>query len=442
MFRTPLFVPFVAVTAAIFSPLLPAQTVDGRRAIEKPGLALVKPQAWSSAEQATVVEFTAYTDRSGYFEFKTSRSPAYQVPAARMVKMVVYPDPVPELVTASQRAALQKAIDDLTAVAALNGSAKRLLDPYIGSLRDDAGKFDSGNVKEAGTWKTKSSFYRQKADQLVVALKAEMNAAPKIENYNLEESSLYTGLVELAKEEPSLRPTVMGMKTDLEARKRAVRRAALLNEIKASDLTMVRAQAIVAELKTLQPAEDREASGFLARWDAALAAASDVTKRIEDTRENFEKAVAAVDEANPKFPGALVTEVVEAATVADTFQKNAPPALKIPADTARAMNAMVTAVPDAYGKIKAKSLFEAKDLVDPLAAKAMTIGPKSVGAVSALQQTINDGIGSFTRLRDEANLFLSNKKPADALKKFEEAYAIIPTPEMKAQIDTLRKPQS
>lgn len=345
------------------------------------------------------------------------------------------------MVTSEQRAALQKAIDDLAGVGAMNASAKRILEPYLGGLKADATKFDAGNIKESGVWKTKSGYYRQKAEQIAKALKEEMDAAPQISDYALEESALYRGLADLATVEPSLGPMVAGVKGDFEARKRGARRAVLLSEIKSPSLTMARAQEIVAELKNLQPSEDRETSAFLARWEAALASATEVKKRIEDTRAAFEVAVASMNEENPKFPSALVTQVMETDAVANTFKKNAPAALTIPADTSRAMATMVEIFPSAFAKIKDRQFFAAKDAVDPLAQQAMTIGPKSVGAVSALQQSINEAIGRFMHLRDEANRFLENNNTSEALKKLEEAYAVLPTEEMKAQIDSLRNPK-
>ena len=82
---------------------LAAQNTDGHVPVEKNGFALVKPQAWSSPAQASVLKFTAYTDRSargtpgaGYFVFRLPNQTDRQIPVAQIVKVVPQPE-VPNL---------------------------------------------------------------------------------------------------------------------------------------------------------------------------------------------------------------------------------------------------------------------------------------------------------------------------------------------------------
>ncbi|MFZ4778163.1 MAG: hypothetical protein ACOYM3_22555, partial [Terrimicrobiaceae bacterium] len=161
-------------------PALPAaaQSTDGMRQQDRPGLALIKPQAWSKEDQATVLEFLAFTDRSGYYEFRTAKSPNYQVPLAKVVKLVIYPEIPQSIASPDQRAAIQKTIEEFVAISVKFPSSTRYLEKAVAPLQADAAKYDAGSVKEGGQWVLRSAYYKQKAAALADLLRPELMSAP------------------------------------------------------------------------------------------------------------------------------------------------------------------------------------------------------------------------------------------------------------------------
>lgn len=415
-----------------------AQTPD------KPGVALVKPQAWSQPGQATAMEFRSFKDRSvktspgaGYFEFTTDRGQTTQIPAGRVVKMVIYPDSPVELVTAEQRQALQKAIDDFTEIGRTFPSAARPLDPSMKMLAAEAAKFDAGNVKIEGAWQPRAAYFRQKAASLVELANADIASAG--EDFNIEMNQYYLGLVDLARSEPSVKPQADAVKAKFDQRRRKIERDALLARLSAPGVTRDQAEPLVAKVRSLSPAEDAAAATFLRNWDTAVATAGELTRVIDEARTAFE---ADLKEGSTTVGDAAAQKAREASALLARFRAGSPPAaIKVPAEAADTMMACVEQLPVVQKRMAERLYFDAKEALDPISSRIAMIGPNSTAAVRAIQQKVTGEIERFSRLRDEAKLLADNKKTAEALKKYEEAYAVIPAPDVAAQIAALKTAQ-
>ncbi len=416
----------------------------GAQPVEKPGVALVKPQAWSQPSQATAMEFRSYTDRSvkttpgaGYFEFRTERGQTTQIPAGRVVKMVIYPEVPVELVTIEQREALQKAVDDFTEIARTFPSAARPLDPSIKMLTAEAAKFDGANVKVEGAWQPRATYFRQKASKLVELANADIASSGP--DFNLEMNQYYLGLLDLARAEPSVKPQADAVKAAFDLRSRKNSRDGVLAQLAAPSVTRAQAEPLVAKLRTLSPAEDPAAAAYLRNWDNAVAAAGDVTRVIEEARTSFE---ADLKDGSTSVDAETAQKVREAAALLARFRAGAPPAaIKVPSDVADAMSAYIEEFPAVQKKISEKMFFDAKEIVDPISVRITAVGPYAAAAVRTVQRQIGEQIEKFSRLRDEAKLLADTKKSAEALRKYEEAYAVIPAPDVAAQMEVLKNAQ-
>ena len=427
----------------LLSPGAVAQTADGQHAKDKPGVALVKPQPWSKEDQASVLEFLAFTDRSGYFEFRTAKPPnSQQVPTVKIVKMVVYPEGPQSLASAEQRAALQKSIEEFAALSKRFPSAARQFDKAAAPLKADAAKYDAGNVKDDGQWLLRSVYFKQKATALADLLRPELTSAPRIKEIDLTTNQYFVGLQNLAKAEPTVQSDVESVRSLYESLVRKSDREELLNQLNSPTITFDQASVLIAKLKALQPREDARANLYLQGWDAAVAGAGQLTKQITDTQAQFESEMpSAEDPGNvPAISPALSSSLSKLADAAKAFRSGSPPrAIRVPLQLADAMLACGEKFPNLDKQIQAREFFDAKIVVDPLTNQADIIGPKTSLIIAALQKKINAGIEKFQALRDEGKMLAENKKTDAALKKLQQAYDIIPAKDVAAQIDALKK---
>lgn len=437
------FLPFILLSCSGLLPLWsPAQTTDSQRTKESPGLALVKPQAWSKEDQATALEFLGFTDHSGYCEFRTARTPNYQVASAKIVKLVIYPDSPKSLTTAEQRASLQKTIDDFAALSAKFPSAARQLDKATVPLKADAEKYDAGSVKDGGQWILRGVYYRQKAAALADLLRPELMAAPRIKEVDLTMNQYFLGLQDLAKAEPSVSGVLEGIRTLYQSLVRKADRDALLNQLNSPAVGFDQAVDLVKQLKALRPGEDARANLFVQSWDTAVANAGKLTTQITDTQTQFEAAMpATVDSV--KVPTLSPELSANLDALADTVKKfragSPPPAIHVPLQLADTMRTCGEKFPGMAKQVQAREFLDAKSVLDPLTSQVDIIGPKTAKALSGLQKKLAAEIEKFQALRNEGKMLAENDKIEEALKKYQAAFAIIPAKDVAAQIDALKK---
>ena len=437
------FLPFILQSFLSFLPLsAPAQTTDAPRTKDRPGLALVKPQAWSKDDQATVLEFLGFTDHLGYCEFRTARTPNYQVATAKLVKVVIYPDSPQSLTNAEQRASLQKIVDEYAALSARFPAAARQLEKAGAPLKADAAKYDGGNVKDGGQWLLRSVYYKQKATVLADLLRPELMTSPRIKEMDLSMNQYYLGLQDLAKAEPSVSSVIDGIRSLYLSLVRKADRDALLVQLNSSTLGFDEAADLVKQLKGLQPGEDARANLFVQSWDTAVANAGKLTKQITDTQMQFESAMpATVDSAKvPAIPPELSSSIESLADAVKAFRSGTPPAaIHVPLQLADAMRICWEKFPALSKQVQAREFIDAKSVLDPMINQVDIIGPKTSKALTGLQKKLAAGIEKFQILRNEGKMLAENDKIEEALKKYQAAFAIIPAKDVAAQIDLLKK---
>jgi len=405
-------------------------------------MALVKPQAWSNEDQASAVEFFAYSDHSGYYEFRTAKYPNYQVPVSKIVKLVVYPDSPQSLTNAEQRATLQKTIEEFAALATRFPSAARQLAKAAEPLKSDAAKYDGGSVKDGGQWLLRSTYYRQKAAALADLLRPELLSAQKIKEVDLTVNQYFLGLQDLAKAEPSVKPVVESVRSFHESLVRKNDREELMAQINSPTITFDQATELVKKLKALQPREDARANLYVQSWDTAVANAGQITKQITDTQAQFESAMPTPDDSGkvPAIPPELASSLDKLAASAKAFRSGSPPpAIRVPLQLADAMLACAGKFPDLGRQIEAREFLDAKVSLDPLTNQADIVGPKTSKALAELQKKLNSDIEKYQNLRNEAKLLAENDKIEAALEKYQQAYKIIPAKDVAAQIEVLKK---
>lgn len=439
---SPSFTRRVLIGLISLIPLLGTAQTSGGERVDKPGLALVKPQAWSKEGEATVLEFLAVTNHSGYYEFRTAKNPNNQIPTAKVVKLVIYPESPQSLTSAEERASLQKILNEYAGLSAKFPSATRQLEAAVAPLKSDAAKYDAGNVKEGGQWVLRSAYFKQKATGLASLLRQELSSAGHIKEVDLTTNQYYLGIQELAKSEPSVTPVLEGIRTFHASLVRKADRDALLNQLNSPALSYEQAVVLVKQLKQLQPAEDARANLYVQGWDAAVAKAGDLTGQITAVQARFEDAIPAPGDSAklPVIPPEVAASIESLSTAIAQYRAGSPPsAIQVPLPVADALIACTARFPELDKQLAAREYLDAKLVLDPLADKAILIGPKTAQCLSAVQKKVTADIEKFQVLRNEAKMLAENDKIEAALKKYNEALAIIPAKDVAAQIQLLKK---
>jgi len=403
---------------------------------------MVKPQSWSKDDQTTVLEFQAVSNHTGYYQFRTARLPACQVPAAKVVALILFPESPISIASGEQRAALQKTLDEFAATAKKFPAAARILNQSLATLKSDAAKYDAGSIKENGQWVSRGVYYQNKAAALAELLKPELISAPKIKDFDLATNHCFVGRKELTASEPTVRPILAGVQSLYDSLVRKEERTDLLRQLNAGGITHDQASGLVKKLKTLLPQEDSAANLFVRSWDAATGKAAELTAQIKAVQVQFEASLSNVSAASVSLSLSpeLASGLRQMSDSVKQFRAGSPPAvIPVPLQLADAMAAFGDNLPVLEKQIKARELFDAKSILDPLVRQAGLIGPKSAASLAGIQKKVNGDVAKFLVLRDEAKMLADNDKIEAAMKKYQEAFAIIPSKEIGAQLEALKK---
>lgn len=438
---TPLLCRAGLLTLLALGPVSSALAQQGGASADKPGIALVKPQPWSKEDQATALEFQGVSNHTGYYQFRTAKQAALQVQTAKVVTLILYPEVPPTLASASQRAALQKTVDELAAAAGKFPSAARLLDQAAAPLKADLQKYDAGSVKDSGQWLPRSSYFQQKAAALANVLKQEILSAPKIKELVLEEDQYFLGLKELAESEPSVGTVMAGVQVLYKSRIRQDERAEILSQLNSPKISFEEASELVKKLRGLQPQEDAAANLFVQSWDASVGKASQLTAQIQAVQSQFEAAMADPGSSPPALSPDLSASLAGMTAAVKAYRAGSPPVMiSVPLPLADALTAFGDNLPVLAKQISEKQLLDAKSILDTLVRQAAMIGPKTTEALAGTQAQVNGDISKFLLLRDEAKMLADNAKKPEALKKYEQAFELIPAKDVAEQIEVMKKP--
>jgi len=437
------------ISVALPSALL-AQAGDGFTVQERPGLVLVKPQAWSTDAELSMVEFLAFTDRTvksnpgaGYYEFQTKLGDKRQIPASKVVELVVYPDlsQTADLASDEDRYTLSESIKKLQSVENRFPPAAKSLNPMIKKLSDDLAQYDSGKVRIGGTWSSRSSYVATQAQTLVAQLKSDIARADPPSSFDLKNDPRFLTLQGFAETNPAIKAQVNDISSQYGQLARAEQRKKLLAKLANPKLDLEEAQGAVSQLRGLSPEEDPRSAAFLKTWDSAQKTVKATAVDASKLAYSLEAELSAFrsEDIAPQLSPGLDRQISNFNDSMRIFLATQPPP-QLLKEAAQAL--AVCEERETIKKVKAdfadKQFLDAKDTLDAFAPMAGTVGPETTRVVAGLQHYSATRIDEFTKLREEANLLAGSGKKADALKKYEAAYMIISDPDVAEKIAVLK----
>lgn len=446
--------PRLSCVASLLATLLPlsvfAQNEGGFTVQEKPGIALVKPQAWSKNDQATVMEFEAFTDRTvkgtpgaGYYEFKTKASDKRQVPAAKVVKLLVFPDPsnFQNVVSKEEREQIAILVKELKEAVAQYPSSQTYVSPSLKKLEAEISQYDSGKVKVAGVWQAREAFLSGQITTLNGQLRGDLVRAKPSSSFDLNADPRFLALQELAGNSPSANAVVKELTALRDKLSREESRNDLLVRLAEPSISLAEAKGAIERLKALQPEEDAKTVAFIKKWEAgesAIKAMKDAALPLNEAVETELTAIQVTD-TPPQLSTELATKIAPLRDQVRAFSSSNPPPVLVMENKEPVALAQIS-----EGFIKLQPIFQekrfldAKEIIDNLVGKAEVVGPQTVRIVGGLQAFAGGKIEQFSRQREEAKLLLDSGKKDEALAKFEEAFATIPDNGVGEQIAQLK----
>ncbi len=417
-----------------------ALTGDGRRPVEKPGIALVKPQKWSSPAEAQPVRFTAYTNRGGYFVLRLPNGQDRQVWVAQMVgeAPVVRPDLPSELVETAGRDALAARLDEIQALARQAPAAKSALDALSKPLAEMLARFDAGEVYSGGKWEPADSHRTRQFDLLESRLRGTLALEQNLSQFNLAENSTFRKLRELAAATPTLQPRLEKLRADHERLVSLQRQADLLKQLAQPSLTDSAAADLLNRLRAYPDPSERTALVLEQAKTAALLSteAASIQKNLEEffTKNSSPASI-------PALPSDLSVRIETLADEMRKFQAASPPAgLKAPIDSARAFTGIGNDLPRLSTLVAKREWVDVATLANRLEPQAALVGPAARGAFLRLKTEATSKVDLFSKLRSEGEEAESQGDPAAAAAKFQEALAILPDPDLQSRLTRLQTP--
>lgn len=428
-----------------------AQPGDGFVVQERPGIVFVKPQPWSKDSEATMFEFQAFINRTadggfgaGYYEFRTKTSDRRQIPTARIVKLVTYPDvrQFKEIIHPEDRRLLVSTMDDLQGVTTRYPASRTYLEPFIRQFDDEVARYDSGQVKIKGEWVTRDSYVKGLAMKLADLLKVDISRAKPPSSLRLEDDPKFVSLQELAKTNVDARQLATGISAHFDALVRAEKRGILLAKLERPATSLAEAQAAVGQLKALQPEEDAQTATVIKTWDSGVAFVETASVKSDALSDQLERELTSFKDGGglPNLSPELRKQISALNAQITHFLNSKPPhqlsgALEKPT--------AVCQLETAFTRLKTlfadQDFIDAKDALDELAPRAALIGPETVRVVSSVQRKAVEKIEQFTRLRAEGKLLVESGKKREALDKLEAAFAVMPNAETEQQISQLKQ---
>jgi hypothetical protein len=410
---------------------------DGYTWQETPGLALVKPQAWSKESQARVLEFEALLDRratgsrgAGYIEFRISGDQTRQVDLSRLFKVVIYPDAgrIVELVTQEDRERVRGVVAEIEDVMERFPTTKRYLESRLRVFEQDIGRFDAGEVKVKGTWIPQSAYRQVQAGRLTEILKAELDSAPDGVVLDIESDPRYQELVAMGSTVPAAQKMARDIRDAYAVRERTRERAEILGELEDPSRPIGRCRELVARLRELEPEEDMEAASILEKWENSDTEAVALAKVAGELTAPMEEALSGIEDyaVAPQIPSEVAEPVASLARrMASLRAMNPPPQVLGETGDAEALIAVASAMAGLQTQLPENDFFAAKEALDAAAGGAPSIGPGAVSAVEGYQKLVTGRIEVFTKAREEARAHEEAGRTAEALAKYKEAYAAV-----------------
>lgn len=442
----------LAITLLGHSVLFAQRGSDGFTLQEVPGIALVKPQAWSKESTATVLEFTGYIDRSavghggaGYYEFRLPSGQRRQYEVGRVIKVVEYPDPdrVLKLLDARDREKVEATIRDIEQVIARFPATRSYLAERTKKFASLLETYDSGKVKLDGQWIPRSAYLQSQASRFAKLIKEDIESASPPGSHSLEYDPKYQELLVLAKDSPAAK----AMAAELESRNaqlaRGERRKQILAKLEDEQLPLAGCLKLVEELRNLSPEEDPAASKVVARWADAQKKAQELAEAAKPIAEAMDQKLQGLE--LPEFP-AFDNETVVAATglgakVESWKQSQPPPQLAGLITQAQAVAAMADLSSRLKAMLEGRKFLDLQELLATQSANLALLGPNTRQYLEKLGKLAGEKVQAFVTARDEARQLAEAGKLDEARAKYEEAYAIVADESVARSLEQLASAQ-
>ncbi len=228
---------------------------------------------------------------------------------------------------------LEKLIVQMKKLIATYPATASYINPKITQVEGELAQYASGKVKYEGEWMERTAHQREKAEQIVALIKADISRTRVASDYDMQSDPRYQAL--LAMKDTSVAPLLNDLVAFYDKKDRADQRTKLLAELNSKDTTFSEAQTSVMALKSLKPDEDPNAESFLKSWDASADAFEKITRSLKNTTAEFEK-LFATDQIMTEFPvlpEALAKELPELSqSITDYQATKYPPQLELPPD--------------------------------------------------------------------------------------------------------------
>jgi len=413
---------------------------DGRQAVQKSGIALVKPQKWSKTNEAVPVRFTAYTNRGGYFVFRTPSGQERQVWVDQIVgsKPILEPEMPDDIIDSAQRNALQTQITELKGLAAKSPSAAVELGQYAKPFIEALQRYDSGEVLVNRTWEPASKYRTRQFYTAQVVLQKSIEQEVDKSQFNLEQNSTFKQLIELSKGDASLAAKVQAIRDEFLQKNLSERQAKILNQLTNPHTTEPEAQALIQELESFKKPDEKTKAILQQVVTAGL-----LDQEIQKIKTALEAHFADQPPSNEplRLPADLAFQSEMLASQIQKFRESSPPAaIRISDATARAISEVSSGLPQTTSLFDQRKYVEAATLLNNLNAQAANIGPATQRAILALQVAATKKVDLFSRLRAEGDKEEKAGNIPAALEKYNAALEICNNSDLSAKIEQLKTP--
>ena len=420
-----------------FAGSLLAQSSDGHAAVEKSGFALVKPQPWSSPSQASPLKFTAYTDRSargtpgaGYFVFRIANQTDRQIQVAQIVKVVTQPEVPNNISTQAECDLIKEAIADFRAVLNAHPIAKTFIDEMIKPLAADVAKYESGQIKIDGDWKTKIEVSHQDKTTCETKLKKEFFGAKNPARFDMESNLYYIKLLELSKGDPELLKRLAALKLEHQRLREQDENKEVLSKLNDATLSPNDVDLVIKRLKAL-PNPDVGIRSILNQAKQA----EEIESQVKELRAIIEAKFDSLQSPVPSWSSDDRYKVQKLSQEFDEFKSSAPPAaIHVPMVTIKAIILFDQRLDGIVSAVQGHKYLEVNTTIATLVDPSSKIGVHTQQWVAWLLTFTTTQVAAFTKYRTAAVTLQKEGKYEAALAKYQEALAVMPSPEVSAEM--------
>ena len=420
-----------------FAASLLAQSSDGHAAVEKSGFALVKPQPWSSPSQASPLKFTAYTDRSargtpgaGYFVFRVANQTDRQIQVAQIVKVVTQPEVPNNISNQAECDLIKEAIADFRDLSKAYPIAKTFIDEMIKPLAADVVKYESGQIKIDGDWKTKIEVSHQDKTTCETKLKKEFFGAKNPARFDMESNLYYIKLLEFSKGDPELSKRLAALKLEHQRLREQDENKETLSKLNDATLTSNDVDLVIKRLNAL-PDPDAVVRSILNQAKQAEV----IESQVKELRAIIE---AKFDSLQSPVPGWSLDDrnkVQKLSQEFDEFKSSAPPAaIHVPIVTIKAIILFDQRLDGIVSAVQEHKYLEVNTTIATLVDPSSKIGVHTQQWVAWLLTFTTTQVAAFTKYRTAAVTLQKEGKYEAALAKYQEALAVMPSPEVSAEM--------